>query len=100
MGWAYGVIDGREVGYSVQATCDHPECSAEIDRGLSYFCGNIPGDGLCCGGFFCSNHLSYVFWNSEGDRPRQVCEACRKEWEAILADELKREDEQEDQDNP
>lgn len=96
MGWAYGVIDGREVGYSVEATCDHPECSEEINRGLSYFCGNIPGDGLGCGGFFCPKHLSYATWDTqEGDRPRQVCDACCKEWEQILADEL----DEESQDN-
>lgn len=88
MGWAYGVVGGREVGYSVEATCDHPDCSAEIDRGLSYLCGNLPGDGLGCGNFFCQAHLHFGPRAKEGvETPRQVCGACSKEWAKILEDE-------------
>lgn len=66
MGYAYYELDdGREAGYAVEATCDFPECSAEIDRGLSYLCGawpygNVPkGEEkfFGCQDYFCSRHL-------------------------------------------
>jgi hypothetical protein len=58
MGWSIGYDDfwQRDVGYGVPAVCDHPGCSAEIDRGLSYVCENIYGDEGC-GLFFCGEHL-------------------------------------------
>ncbi len=45
MGWSLGHDNrwgkfGRDIGYGVPAICDHPGCNAEIDRGLSYVCGN------------------------------------------------------------
>jgi hypothetical protein len=50
MGWArYRNHEGRECGYAVAATCDHPGCTARIDRGLGYLCGTtdaIDGSGL------------------------------------------------------
>lgn len=62
MGYAsYTLPDGREAGYAVEAECDHPDCSAEIHRGLDYLCGNYP-DGHRdpaepgCGLYFCSQH--------------------------------------------
>jgi len=51
MSWAIGYDTRwqRDVGYGVPAWCDHPGCEAEIDRGLSYVCGNEPygGDHEC-----------------------------------------------------
>jgi hypothetical protein len=63
MGWSIG-WDGtwkRDIGYGVPAYCDHPECSAEIDRGLSYVCGGDPyGGEHGCGLFFCGKHKKWV----------------------------------------
>lgn len=58
MGWAYGIVDGREVGYSVAAKCDQLKCKAKIDRGLAYACGGMHGHNEHgCGGYFCEKHL-------------------------------------------
>jgi hypothetical protein len=59
MGYGYYVLaDGREAGYSVEATCDQEGCDEQIDRGLGYLCGRTPGgDEYGCGGYFCANHL-------------------------------------------
>lgn len=58
MGWSYCGTDssGRPIGYSIPATCDWPGCDVEIDRGLSYLCGEMHGDGLSCNGYFCGDH--------------------------------------------
>jgi hypothetical protein len=76
MGWSYGYVDGRDVGYGVPALCDHPDCSEEIDRGLAYICGSDIGGGeYGCGLFFCDKHTMYR-------RPRgadhmiQLCPRC------------------------
>ena len=69
MGWSLGYDSNwrRDIGYSVPAFCDHPKCNAEIDRGLSYVCGNEPyGGDRGCGLYFCSEHLSW----------RQLCPRC------------------------
>jgi hypothetical protein len=60
MGWSVG-FDGRwnrDIGYGVPAFCDHPECSAEIDRGLAYVCGRGEpyGGDDGCGLYFCEKH--------------------------------------------
>ena len=34
MSWAVGHVRGRDVGYAVPASCDHPGCTEIIDRGL------------------------------------------------------------------
>lgn len=41
MGWSIGFDSNwnRDIGYGVPAFCDHPGCTAEIDRGLAYVCG-------------------------------------------------------------
>lgn len=60
MGWEIGYDHHwhRDVGYGVPAYCDHPECVAEIDRGLSYVCGGEPfGGSRGCGLYFCGAHL-------------------------------------------
>ena len=65
MGWADCGVDsnGRPIGYAFAATCDHPDCSEKIDRGLSYACGDMHGEGSnadgdgYCEKYFCSEHL-------------------------------------------
>ena len=51
MGWSigYDMTWHRDIGYGVPATCDHPGCGKEIDRGLAYLCEG-------CGLFFCEPH--------------------------------------------
>lgn len=80
MGWSIGHDGrwgkyGRDIGYGVPATCDHPCCGAEIDRGLSYICVSEPyGGDHGCGLFFCGSHLSY---EDRGEDCPQLCERCR-----------------------
>ena len=67
MSWARGTAtrpDGTiiEVGYSVRATCDHPDCDTEIDRGLSYRCGYVDWDHECWQ-FYCGEHM---LWAASG----------------------------------
>lgn len=74
MGWELGERDGRDIGYGVPAVCDHPDCSEEIDRGVSYACRE-------CGLFFCESHL---YPTAEEDDYREypgdgLCERCRDE---------------------
>jgi hypothetical protein len=60
MGWSIGYDKhwDRDIGYGVPATCDHPGCNEEIDRGLSYVCGGKPyGGRYGCGLYFCSKHI-------------------------------------------
>ena len=60
MGWSIGYDTnwGRDIGYGVPATCDHPECNEKIDRGLSFICGAEPyGGKKGCGLYFCHAHL-------------------------------------------
>lgn len=74
MGWSIGYDDywERDIGYGVPAYCDHPECTAEIHRGLSYVCGREPyGGHEGCGLFFCAKHLVY-----SDRKEHQVCERC------------------------
>lgn len=57
MSWAVGEFNGRDIGYGVPATCDHPDCGARIDRGLAYVCGGeVYGGTRGCGLFFCDLH--------------------------------------------
>lgn len=85
MGWAVGTdSNGRDIGYGVPATCDHPECDVKIDRGLSYVCGGEPYGGHAgCGLFFCETHLGYAYTedgddllDAFGDTLPQMCERC------------------------
>lgn len=76
MGWSIGFHDGRDIGYGVPATCDHPGCGKGIDRGLSYVCGqDVYGGEHGCGLFFCSDHLGLNL--ASDDRP-MVCARCAK----------------------
>ena len=75
MGWSIGYDDNwqRDVGYGVPSICDHPDCNEEIDRGLSYVCGNdIKGGEHGCGLYFCGKHKS-------GEH--NTCERCHAELE-------------------
>ena len=50
MGYARYDTPLGEAGYSVEDSCHHPNCAAQIDRSLSYLCGEQPGaaaDGAC-----------------------------------------------------
>lgn len=61
MSWSIGYDSNwkRDVGYGVPAYCDHPKCSAEINRGLACVCGGEAyGGDRGCGLFFCTAHLS------------------------------------------
>ncbi len=57
MGWGYGIVNGREVGYGVEAVCDLDGCDEVIDRGLGYLCGTMHGDDDGCMNYFCGVHL-------------------------------------------
>ncbi len=79
MGWSIGHDSrwgkfGRDIGYGVPATCDHPACGKEIDRGLSYVCGSDPlGGDHGCGLYFCGDHLHF---EDRGNECPQLCERC------------------------
>lgn len=79
MGWSIG-FDGnwnRDIGYGVPCVCDHPDCKAEIDRGLSHVCGSDPyGGEFGCGLYFCGTHLYFRENDDEEARPIQVCDRC------------------------
>ncbi len=73
MGWSLGYDDewGRWIGYGVPAYCDYPGCNKEIDRGLSYVCGNDPyGGEFGCGLYFCGEH--------GGFGKHHLCERCEE----------------------
>ncbi|TDO18164.1 uncharacterized protein DUF2384 [Mycobacterium sp. BK086] len=75
MGWSVGYDSNwnRDVGYGVPAQCDHPDCGAEINRGLAYVCGNdVYGGDRGCGLFFCYDHLT---------AGTQLCDRCATERE-------------------
>lgn len=83
MGWAHCGEDtkGREIGYSVAATCDHPGCKAEIDRGLGYACGGMHGtDNHDCEGYFCGAHLTHRH-DPDDERGKQFCLSCAERLE-------------------
>ena len=77
MGWGYGVLsNGKEVGYTVDAICEHEGCDCEIHRSLSYACGGMSGeDEYSCDGFFCSEHLNNYVETDQGDELR-ICKDC------------------------
>lgn len=89
MGWGYARLsDGREVGYSIQATCEDPGCINHIDRGLSYVCGTMHGDTeFGCGHYFCTKHLHFVEFKN--GTTSQVCAKCLEflEKEGLLSED-------------
>jgi len=85
MGWAHCGKDskGRDMGYAIEATCDHPECDKEIDRGLDFACGGMHGeDEVSCENYFCNLHRSHIIEDNlyHGGLAR-VCVACYRAWE-------------------
>lgn len=93
MGWANCGEDskGRPIGYAHEATCDHPGCTAKIDRGLSYACGGMHGDcgGQACEGYFCQEHLHLVDRKAMGFTELdqgQLCPACLESARKEIAD--------------
>lgn len=71
MGWSVGYDPNwhRDIGYGVPAKCDHPECDEDIDRGLSYVCGDdVFGGDHGCGLFFCDAHLGWSYDDEGNDR--------------------------------
>lgn len=82
MGWSIGYDDKwkRDIGYGVPASCDHPGCTAEIDRGLAYVCGGDPyGGEHGCGLYFCGEHL---FMSLRRPQRCARCKANRKPFSA------------------
>ncbi len=79
MGWADCGTDsnGRPIGYAFEATCDHPDCSERIDRGLSYACGDMHGeDEVSCEKYFCEMHRNYLIEAPDG-RELPICQSCK-----------------------
>jgi hypothetical protein len=69
MGWGGPfMVDGREVGYAVEAECDAEGCAAQIDRGLGYICGTMHGetDPWGCANYYCSAHIYQVDHSCQG----------------------------------
>lgn len=91
MGWANCGADskGRPIGYAHEATCDHPGCNTKIDRGLSYACGGMHGEGsgFQCEGYFCPAHLKSV--THPELHIEQQCFACN----AAMIDAMRRQPE-------
>lgn len=78
MSWAIGYDTNwhRDIGYGVPSTCDLPGCNEEIDRGLSYVCGDEPyGGEYGCGLYFCPKHFKYRKPHG-ADRNIQLCPKC------------------------
>jgi hypothetical protein len=89
MGWAYGEVNGREVGYSVEAVCDQEGCEVKIDRGLAYCCGVMHGGGEHgCGDYFCDDHLLFGGHIRPGGlSPGScLCQQCMDRWESANPD--------------
>lgn len=87
MGWGDCGTDsqGRPIGYSFEATCDQPDCTARIDRGLSYACGGMHGNtDSGCEKYFCETHRSNWVEEEPDGKIVEVCDECAS---AILTDE-------------
>lgn len=83
MGYSIGVgVDGRDIGYGVVATCDHPNCEEKIDRGMSYCCGGYFGDHADSGCYlyFCTKHqqMTYVGEGKENDDSSEYVDLCER----------------------
>lgn len=87
MGWGNCGQDskGRYIGYCAEGTCDHPRCTDQIDRGLSYACGGMHGENeISCENYFCSKHLICV---QIKDRESLV-EVCRECYDLLKEEDL------------
>lgn len=82
MGWGHCGTDanGREIGYNVDATCDHPGCNEPIHRGLAYVCGrDMHGDTeMGCAGYFCEKHVTWTRMADDDGMWSQVCHECHE----------------------
>jgi hypothetical protein len=76
MSWSIGFDEHwqRDVGYGVPCVCDNPGCDAQIDRGLSYVCGDdIKGGEYGCGLYFCEKHKFFHIF-----RDGHCCCVCKR----------------------
>lgn len=81
MGWGDCGTDseGRPIGYVFEAICDEPGCDEQIDRGLSYACGDMHGeDEYSCEKYFCEKHQYIVDIKDNPIRCLGVCKICYK----------------------
>lgn len=85
MSWAIGYDEKwkRDIGRGVPAFCDHPGCTARIDRGLGHVCADgVPyGGGHGCGLYFCAVHQ----WSNQTHT--QLCERCAHQKEPFTPSE-------------
>ena len=98
MGWGNCGTDSedRPIGYNFEAICDHPECNKEIDRGLSYACGDMHGTTEAgCEKYFCEDHRNnYVRITEDEADVELICDQCASD---LLSTGEWREDEMEAQ---
>jgi len=79
MGYQIYMVGKRWGGYGVPAICEHPDCTKEIDRGMSFACGGEPFSEFGCDRYFCGDHLTYHCFNTGGGRTCvEVCKRCDK----------------------
>jgi len=93
MGWGDCGIDseGRPIGYIFAGICDHPHCNVEINRGLSYACGDMHGETeFGCEKYFCEEHRSEFVLDPDDGRCIPICAECA---EVLLDSEEYYEDE-------
>lgn len=88
MGYAHYTVyrNGQQIeaGYSVGDVCNQPNCTTDIDRGMAYLCGGVPGgDEWGCGHYFCDAHL-YLGIYIELEVVPYLCAACTKVYEEQL----------------
>lgn len=76
MGWSIGFDQSwqRDIGYGAPGVCDHPDCNAEIDRGLAHVCGHQQpyGGEDGCGLYFCHAHGGGVLCERCDVRPGRI----------------------------
>lgn len=65
MGYQVYAVGKRFGGYCVPAVCEQPECNKEIDRGVSYACGDEPFSEFGCDLYFCEEHINDVYFNGD-----------------------------------
>lgn len=75
MGYAVYDVGNRKGGYGVPCYCEHPECNEEIDRGMSFACGDAPFSEVGCDRYFCEKHRSYTGFKMDGSMyPDYICD--------------------------
>lgn len=90
MGYAVYMVGKRYGGYGVPAYCEYPDCKEEIDRGVSYACGDEPFSEYGCDRYFCGKHRNYTGMRTDGEDGTcdheddcdcvhvEICERCAK----------------------